>query len=62
MYRPVYTNVNGGVTVESAFNGSITLSPTGTGQVHLTKSLNIAHEIQFGQDDVTLDRCVSGCE
>ena len=58
----MYTNIDGGVIMESAFNGSIMLSLTGTGQVHFTKSLNIADEIRFEQDDVTLDGCVSGYE
>ena len=57
VFRPTYIEADGGVWIESMFNGSITLSPKGTGLVNVTNSMRFSAggQIQFGED-ITLDR------
>mmetsp|Transcript_25824 Transcript_25824/g.43308 ORF Transcript_25824/g.43308 Transcript_25824/m.43308 type:complete len:446 (-) Transcript_25824:90-1427(-) len=47
---PVLTQPDGGVTVHSAFNGSILLSPLGSGNIKIKEG----HSIEFGNTGVSL--------
>eukprot|EP00959_Pyramimonas_sp_CCMP1952_P393806 8251865-Pyramimonas_sp.AAC.1 len=47
---PVLTQADGGVTVHSAFNGSITLSPMGSGNIKIKEGSTL----EFGDSGVSL--------